>query len=242
MELVRVPWDSAFFGFSIARVDGRPDVAKWARLAREAGIRCAYCFCSASDVVAVRSAELSGFRFADIRIVLEARLADVVSKQPTTADDELEVDAARAEDLGDLRQIAAELSAYSRYAFDPGFGTVQARRLYERWVEVSLEGRADLFVVARNTDRLLGFLACRVNAARSAMELVAVRSGATRAGVGTALMHRAAIGLQDLGCQVVEVVTQGRNPRAVRFYERCGFRVRDVSLVYHGWVGPEPPG
>ena len=187
MELVRMPWDSAFFGFSIARVDGRPDVAKWARLAREAGIRCAYCFCSASDVVAVRSAELSGFRFADIRIVLEARLADVVSKQPTTADDELEVDAARAEDLGDLRQIAAELSAYSRFAFDPGFGTVQARRLYERWVEVSLEGRADLFVVARNTDRLLGFLTCRVNAARSAMELVAVRSGATRAGVGTAL-------------------------------------------------------
>ena len=241
MELVPLSWDSTFFGFSIARVDGRPDPAELPRLVREAGVRCVYYFCQAGDLAAIRSAERSRFQLADIRIVLEARLAGVLSDRPPAANDELEIDTARAHDLGDLRQIAAELSAYSRFAFDPGFGTAQARRLYERWVEVSLEGRADLCVVAKNTERTLGFILCRARGTVPVMDLVAVRRGAIGAGVGTALMHRAAIRLQDLGHQTVEVVTQGRNPRAVKFYERCGFRVRDVSLVYHGWVGPERP-
>ena len=243
MELVPLPWDSTFFGFSIARVAGRPDPAELPRLAQEVGVRCAYYFCQASDLTAIRSAELSRFQLADVRIHLEARLADVLSERPPpAASGEFEIDTARDEDLGDLRHIAAELSAYSRFAFDPGFGTAQARRLYKRWVEVSLEGRADLFVVAKNTERTLGFILCRATGPVSAMDLVAVRSGAIGAGVGTALMRRAAIGLQELGYQTVDVVTQGRNPRAVKFYERCGFRVRDVSLVYHGWVGPEQPG
>ena len=241
MDLVPVPWDSEFFGFSIARVDGQPDPAQLARLAQEAGVRCAYCFCPAGDAAAIRSAELSLFRLADIRIVLEAQLGEVLSERPSAADDEFLVDIARPDDFDDLRPIAAELSAYSRFAFDPGFGAVQARRLYERWVETSLDGRADLVIVARNAKRVLGFITCRTNGTVSAMELVAVRNGATGSGVGTALMRQAAVGLRNFGCQMVEVVTQGRNPRAVKFYERCGFRVRDVSLVYHRWMGWEQP-
>ena len=122
---------------------------------------------------------------------------------------ELDVDVARADDSEALQEIAAELSVYSRFAFDPRFGVGQARRLYDRWLKVSLEGRADLFVVARNAGRAVGFVACRVNKHLASLELVAVRSTAVGAGVGTALLHRAARSLRALGCQTVEVITQG---------------------------------
>ena len=42
--------------------------------------------------------------------------------------------------------------------------------------------------------------------------------------------------------QAIELGHLSGDGSFTRFYERCGFRVRDVSLVYQGWVGPEPPG
>jgi ribosomal protein S18 acetylase RimI-like enzyme len=39
----------------------------------------------------------------------------------------------------------------------------------------------------------------------------------------------------------VEVVTQGRNVRAIRFYQRAGFTVSDVGLWYHWWIAAMRP-
>jgi hypothetical protein len=36
----------------------------------------------------------------------------------------------------------------------------------------------------------------------------------------------------------VNVVTQGRNSKAQRLYERCGFLTRSVQLWYHRWFMP----
>ena len=81
LELQHLPWDSDFFGFSIARVQGRPDAGALPELARQAGVRCAYCLCSVADTDTVRAAERSGFLLAEIRVILEARLADVATEE-----------------------------------------------------------------------------------------------------------------------------------------------------------------
>lgn len=236
MKLAHLPWDSELFGFSIARVIGTPDAAALSELACASGVRCAYWTCSAQDAEAVRAAELSGFRLVDIRVTLDAPIDSVVRNVETSARrDDVAIDAARSDDVEDLRPIAAELSTFSRFACDPAFGIVQARRLYDRWIEVSLAGRADLFVVARDHERILGFITCRVSQSMPAMELVAVRGDARGASVGTTLVRRVALGLRAEGHQTVEVVTQGRNTRAVRFYEHCGFRARQFDLAYHRW-------
>jgi RimJ/RimL family protein N-acetyltransferase len=38
---------------------------------------------------------------------------------------------------------------------------------------------------------------------------------------------------QDI--KTVHVVTQGRNTRAQRLYQRCGFVTRSMELWYHRW-------
>jgi ribosomal protein S18 acetylase RimI-like enzyme len=240
LELVPVPWDSEFFGFPIARLVGQPDPATLPTLARHTGVRCAYYSCSADDAVGIGAAEQSRFRLADVRLVLASYLSGIALDRPAEPSRALELDVARPGDLADLRLIAAELSVHSRFACDPGFGRVQARRLYDRWLDVSLDGRADPFIVARDTTRVLGFVTCRTEDGTASLELVAVRKGAEGGGVGTALVRRACRDLEKRGHQQVRVATQGRNLRAVRFYERCGFHVMDISLVYHRWfdIGP----
>ncbi len=241
MELVPLPWDSELFGFSIARIDGRPDASLLTEMAGKSGIRCAYHFCPAGDVDRIRSAEQSGFHLVDIRVVLEAGLGEISPGRSDTPVTEVAVDLVRPDDLDDLREMAAELSTHSRFAFDPGFGAVQARRLYNRWVEVSLEGRANLFVVARANGRAIGFVTSRTDDAVASLELVAVRNSARGAGVGNAMMKRLRRNLQEGGHRQVKVVTQGRNTAAMRFYEQCGFGVAKVSLVYHRWFDLEDP-
>ena len=73
---------------------------------------------------------------------------------------------------------------------------------------MSFEGRADLFIVARDAGRTLGFVTCRVTEGMPALELVAVRKNARGLGVGAALTRHAASELETLGHQTVEVVTR----------------------------------
>ncbi len=233
MDVVPVSWDTEFFGFPIARLVGRPDAQTLSTQAGQLGTRCAYYQCPAEDLEGIRAAEDSSFQLVDIRVVLEGKPVDILPSSSDPSD--VEIDTAREDDRQDLRQIAAELSTYSRFACDPNFGVEQAGRLYDRWVDVSLDGRATPFLVGRNGERVLGFITCCLEGPEASLELVGVRRAAAGTGIGTALVARARRELDARGARTIRVTTQGRNVRAVSFYERCGFRVADVSLVYHRW-------
>lgn len=150
-----------------------------------------------------------------------------------------QIGSVRGEDVPGLVEIAEELSGWSRFAFDPLFGPEQARRLYREWIDVSVAGRADEIVVARVDDRCVGCVTCRLehgsNHRRGRIELVGVARGAAGQGIGTAMLRRAFQWFSRQATARVDVVTQGRNVAALRFYQRLGFRIREVELLYHGW-------
>jgi dTDP-4-amino-4,6-dideoxy-D-galactose acyltransferase len=54
-------------------------------------------------------------------------------------------------------------------------------------------------------------------------------------GVGRALVVNAIRWFSGQGVDSVSVVTQGRNVRAQRLYQRCGFTTRSVELWFHRW-------
>ena len=241
MDLIHLRWDSEFFGFPIARVEGNPEAQELEELAIAAETRCAYYTCSCGKLDAIRAAEQAGFQLIDVRVVLDAPLSVLSASAPRSTPPDCVIEVACEQDLGDLKEIAAGLSTYSRFTSDPRFGARQSGRLFDRWIELSLEGRAAVFLVARRDGRTLGFMTCRVDGGVAAFELVGVREEATGAGVGSALTSQAALSLQALGQDAVQVATQGRNRRALRFYESLGFRTRDISLVYHRWFDPKLP-
>lgn len=236
VRVVPLPWDSELFGFPIARIEARPDSRRLLELARAAGIRCAYYECETGDLEAIRSAEASGCQLVEVRVTLEATLAEMKPRTKQHGSQVLfEIGRVGSETGAELRRLATEVSENSRFALDPGFGPSQARKLYERWVDVSLEGRAELIMGARDGQYLQGFISCRVKDRMPFLELVAVDRRLARSGVGTALVDHVAEALRDLQHSSARVVTQARNVRALRFYERCGFRVVGTSLMYHRW-------
>lgn len=230
-----LPWDSDFFGFAVGRVDPRDlPIVDVQDEARRRGIRCVYCTCDSSDAAALIAAGDARFLLADVRVNMRRPVQDFMAPMVPT-EEVPAVTPVRHADLQALEAIAAELAAYSRFAFDPHFGARTSRRLYKAWLAASCRGRADVVLVARAEGGPLGFVTCRIVAARGHIELVAVRSDQGGRGVGSALVSRALQWFGDSGVREVDVVTQGRNPRAINFYTRCGFRLDNVQLVYHGW-------
>jgi ribosomal protein S18 acetylase RimI-like enzyme len=84
--------------------------------------------------------------------------------------------------------------------------------------------------------KVAGYITCHLDSdVVGRIGLFAVAESARGHGVGTALI-RAALGwFSDERRSRVTVVTQGRNVRGQRTYERCGFTTRSVELWYHYW-------
>lgn len=227
-------WDSAFFGFPIARVTAsrmsngecRP-VLDWC--AAEC-IRCLYLLAAADDDATIRAAEDHGFHLTDIRVTLSWHIRPVAENAAL-----VKVRRAREEDLPALAAIASSSHTDSRFYFDLGFPRERCDALYATWITNSFHGYAQAVLVAELDQRAAGYITCHWEGATGRIGLIAVADWARGRGSGQSLV-RASQGLFHAeGLQEVTVVTQGRNLTSQRLYQRCGFQTRSVELWYHRW-------
>lgn len=224
-------WDTAFFGFRIARVPGgaltpesAAEIDAWC--AGE-GVRCLYLLCQAEDTVTIRAAEDHGYHLVDVRTTLRW--------QPGADPDEAAGPArpARPEDLPALQAISRECYHDTRFYNDSGFPRPLVTSLYETWIRRSVEGWADAVLVTEDQLGPTGYVTCHRQGRR--IGLVGVASRARGEGVGRTLVGSALGWFQARGAPEVSVSTQGRNAAALRLYQRCGFLVETVELWYHKW-------
>jgi len=96
-----------------------------------------------------------------------------------------------------------------------GVGVVSRGRLLDATV---LPG-----FVAEGDGEPAGLLTYRIDGGDC--EVVTINAFPTGAGVGTALMEAAAAAARDAGCRCVWLITTNDNLRALRFYQRRGFRL-----------------
>lgn len=229
-----LPWDSAFFGVSIARLEGDRLTAPRAEEALEwcahQRVACLYFLADPSDPVTVRVARQYGFDFVDIRVTLERRppLSDGV--------DDATIRPARPDDLEALRAIAREAHTDSRFFFDGRFPVDRCRELYATWIDRSCREAPEGVLVAVHEGRAAGYLACTVGEGTGRIGLVGVASTARGAGLGHGLVSAALGWCAARHAQQVSVVTQGRNVPAQSLYQGHGFRTSKVELWYHRWL------
>jgi hypothetical protein len=50
------------------------------------------------------------------------------------------------------------------------------------------------------------------------------------------MLRQAAARFADAGCRDAQVITQGENSSVTRVYERGGYRIVNVTNVYHLWL------
>ena len=140
-------------------------------------------------------------------------------------------------DLAALKAIARVSHQDSRFYFDRRFAEASAAALYERWIERSCQGWADVVLVAEAEGVPSGYCTCHIREhGTGSIGLVGVSAAAQGRGLGRQLIESALATFHARRVRHVEVVTQGRNCAAQRLYQRSGFVTESVMLWYHKWI------
>jgi dTDP-4-amino-4,6-dideoxy-D-galactose acyltransferase len=228
----RLEWDSEFFQKRIARAtpehvstESLREIRAWCAANR---IDCLYLLAAADDAHTVRELEDSGFHFVDIRTTLETRLKDLRPKTVGFRE-------ARPDDVPTLRAIAGVSYLDSRFYNDGHFPEERCRALYETWIEKSVNGWAQAVLVAEWADEPVGYITCHLSPSVAEIGLLGVSAKVQGKGLGSQLIWESLSWFKDRGANEVTVVTQGRNVRAQRVYQKAGFCTRSLQLWYHYW-------
>jgi dTDP-4-amino-4,6-dideoxy-D-galactose acyltransferase len=231
-------WDSAFFGFPIARLNlerlteaNLKDAVAWCRTN---DVRCLYLLVDSKQVAEMRLAEATNFLFVGTRLVYEKRLSQ---ESRSIQESDISIRLAQPSDLPALRTIAGNSYRVSRFYTDPGFPRHLCDRLYETWIEKSCSGYADSVLVAHTHDLPVGYISCHLqDEYRGQIGLVGVSGNVRAKGVGTRLIKAATEWFAEKDTHAITVVTQGSNIAAQRLYQRSGFLICSTEIWYHLWL------
>ena len=229
-------WDTAFFGFPIARITdagpGGRGLGTAVAGCRTAGVRCAYLLCGIDESGTVVEAIRNGFRPVDVRVTLRTRVAaPAPAPGPSGARD------AREGDLPELRTLARSSFRDSRFFVDGKFAAAKAEDLFQIWVERDLESGS--VVVSEHAGQVAGFATARVDEGEGVIGLVSVLPASRGRGVGRMVVSAL---IEKLAGRVerARVVTQARNVGAIGLYEGLGFRTASLETWLHWWADENP--
>jgi dTDP-4-amino-4,6-dideoxy-D-galactose acyltransferase len=230
-------WDSDFFGRRIARITvnrlSQETIERVMLWCHSHAIDCLYFLGDVADKSTVRLAEDNEFRFVDIRVTLERQLdIPVVGDRITQGVIRL----CTPEDVPALRAIARVSHRDSRFYYDSNFPTSLCDALYETWIEKSCKGYADAVLVAEFQGWPVGYISCHLlDQAEGQIGLFGVSADFQGKGLGQKLVNESLRWFAEQDMRQVAIVTQGRNCKAQRLYQRCGFLTRSAQLWYHRW-------
>jgi dTDP-4-amino-4,6-dideoxy-D-galactose acyltransferase len=237
-------WDTNFFGFRVAQVNGHRLTQKYVRRidkwCQKNDVSCLYFLSRSDDARTTRIAEDCNFRMVDIRIALEAEAPDIKVNSMFICK-EAKVRYALPEDLNALSVMAQENHLDSRFYYDENIPANLADELYETWIRKSCNGYADAVLVAESNGFPVGYISCNIikeDYARGPagnIGLFGVSKMVRGKGIGHMLLVHALDWFAAQSVRKITVISQGRNRAAQRLYQRCGFMTTSVELWYHKW-------
>ena len=236
-HLQPLPWDSDLMGFPVGRLTlDHADAAETAQAlaaARAAGQHLLYVLVPPADAPTNCAVLAAGGRLADRKVTfaLSPGPADL-AWPPDPA-----IVPATAHTLA-LEALAWQSGAYSRFRLDPRLPATVFQRLYSQWLRNSLDGSiAQVVLTLKGTaGEAVGLLTLgdKDGVADIGLLAVAAEFRGQRAGQRLVAEARRRAAAQGYAC--LQVVTQGANEQACRFYEKCGFELVDEVNIYHLWL------
>ncbi|MGE6630433.1 GNAT family N-acetyltransferase [Bacillus sp. NPDC077027] len=149
--------------------------------------------------------------------------------------DELKIESPDESDKEIAASLANQAFMKSRYALDPFLNQADVQRFYQAWMRNNLNGRADINLVAKLDDEVLGLIQGKTNGKEMALELLSIRPDVQGRGLGKKLLAAIMeVSYQRQHC-FVSAGTQMHNIKAIQLYEKMGFRTTKSYLYYHVW-------
>ncbi len=241
METYKIlDWDSVFFGFTVARILPKKLEAQELKTLlgamKDQGVRLAYWAMDSADNVS-NDASKSCKGFMADRKTTYAIDAHAMRKRLDL------VVAGTGVDLftdllptPELESLAIQAGLYSRFRLDPQIPEDRFEELYRLWIQKSVSGElAEKVFVIRDAGKIVGMTTVGEKDGRGDIGLLAVDNSVRGKSLGCTLVLAAQKWALGRGFQVAQVVTQGDNLPACRFYEKSGYHVDKVENIYHFW-------
>lgn len=236
IRIVREAFDSDVLGVQIGRirdVDPGPDadvevaLREAASEARSAGFDQLLRSVPADRIGEAPPLGRAGFELIDLQVVFTHRF-----REPRTAPDDARIRAAVERDLEHLDRDLSSQPWRSRFERDPAYAPERVRELKRRWLRNSLNGRADLFVVADAAGEPTGYLTGLLESdRRGRIELVGTVPSHRRQGVAGRLVAYA-LAWFSARTDEVTVRAQADNRGSIRLYTRAGFGFDMTELIF----------
>ena len=130
-------------------------------------------------------------------------------------------------------EIARDLAIVSHYAKDPFIPLRYAISLYDQWIHNTYHGYAQqVWTALDENGKPVGFISLKKHEEKIIIDLLAVHQKARGQGIASLLLSQACALAQDEK-KPLYVSTQVENIPAVRLYEKNGFLLESIDLVYH---------
>jgi len=191
---------------------------------------------SLKDLKTIQALESEGALLTDVLLTLRFEFDGF---KPMLRPKGIVVDSAKEDDESELRRLGTTVFTVDRFHGDPHLSKSKSDEAYGTWVSNSLHGLADIVLVARRDSQVIGFITCKIENAADhckfgVIDLVGVNPSYSGLGVGHDLLVSALKWFQSRVGSVY-VGTQASNSRAVRLYEKSGFRHVNSEATFHLW-------
>lgn len=136
-------------------------------------------------------------------------------------------------ELIDLAQLAG---SQGRFGNDQNIPAEKYYELFKNWIINSVNKKlATDVLVYRVNRKIVGFITIKVDGEKGSAPLLAVDRNYEGTGVSFALMRAAETQLVKYGCASVMSGTQDLNQKALKVFERYGFKFEKTEYIYHLW-------
>jgi ribosomal protein S18 acetylase RimI-like enzyme len=241
-ECYRDKFDSAMLGCEAWKLwlHGPVDAAVIEALVDGAAADVVFCF-TIFDHANFRALQKLGFELISLRNTYERAT-------PTTTDTGIAPDgiefttaslARQRIRQADLVALADVLGATSRYYKDTHIPKDKSRAVYVAWLNNSLfNGYAAESMLAFQNERLVGVHTIKVKNDSGnkvgIVDLIGIVPDLQNAGLGSALLYAGLEVMRAHGASRIEVTTENENIQGSRFYQKHGFKLASMQLVWHG--------
>ena len=134
----------------------------------------------------------------------------------------------------DLEALADVIGATSRYYKDARIAHEKAHAVYTTWLNNSVfNGYAAESILAFQGSRLVGIHTVKVKNDIGVIDLIGVTPDMQGTGVGQALLKVGIEVMREKGATKVEVTTENENVQGSRFYQKYGFKLASMMVVWH---------
>lgn len=244
----RLPWDSAFFGYDVARLHGvlplksggycpsadyTPAICALVQLAKSRGIRYLFGVVDARDLPTIRALTAQTFSLIETRLYFHRPLRNY--RYPRRFRSRL----ATGADVEDLTALARTVeNPYDRFYADPFIAREDCARLMDTWIRASvLHGYADATFIP---DAESPGAVCTVKYHRdksaawnmSIAQLVLAMASPRTDNRLLGLISEVNYHLKDLGVDHVYFSTQISNRSAIRVAEHLGYKFGRGECVF----------